>query len=218
MLIRGQLKSLPKKIYLRGRRRIITLFIALYFFACNTADNKTDNPENDTTGFSAKTVQDISSTHNNADTQRVNTSTRLCMAGDFLKLKNKQLQADFFIQLDSVRKIQYQDSHQDIYNLVDITPAILNKFLNDINIDSLTTNGSYEAKFFFNISPKGYTDSKICDDLIIIRFFNEDCGFRMIIDNVYPVEEQGCAGGAQVIYGFKIINNKIVDFGRQAAG
>jgi len=38
----------------------------------------------------------------------------------------------------------------------------------------------------------------------------------MIITNSYLVEE-GCVGGAQVVYGFEIRDNKIVDFGRQEA-
>lgn len=187
---------------------------ALTFGSCKIKNSDKVGKAADT----ATIERDLTHTQGQPGGGKTYTSSYRCDASDFLKLKDKQLQADFFKHLDSVRKIQYPANDQDIYNLVDITPAMLNSFLNDINIDSLQKNASYEHKYFFNIAPKGFTDSRTCADVIILRFFEEDCSFRVIIDNVYPVEEQGCAGGAQVIYGFHIEDNKIIRFGRQAAG
>ena len=140
-----------------------------------------------------------------------------CSAMDLVKLKDKELQDEFFKQLDSIKKVQYSNYTQDTGNSVDITPNLLRQFLENINADSLQMNGVYESHFFFNIAPPQYVDSKKCKDIISIQYFI-DCGFRMVIDNVYLVEKEGCIGGSQVVYGFKIIDGKIVDFGRQEAG
>jgi hypothetical protein len=199
-------------------KQVILFFLVVTLFACNNGSDGETHRSTDTFGVDKVSTDPGSNYDKSAIQNAQDSSQRICGSEDFLKLKNKQLQADFFRQLDSVRKGQYPNNDQDIYNLVDITPALLNKFLSDINIDSLRKNEMYEASYFFNIAPKEYTDSRKCDDVITVRFFSEDCSFRMIIDNVYPVKDVGCAGGAQVLYGFKIFKSRIIEFGRQAAG
>jgi len=141
-----------------------------------------------------------------------------CSAKNLLKLRDNGLQYDFFRQLASIRKVQYPNNDQDTDNSVDITPSLLKKFLKDVNVDTLQKNGTYESYYFFNIAPAQYVDSKKCKDKIEIQYFNKECGFRMVIDNVYLVEKRDCIGGSQVIYGFKIVDGKIVDFTRNEAG
>src|SRR5687767_8682820 len=60
-----------------------------------------------------------------------------CSAKDLLKLRNQELQFDFFRQLDSLRKVQYPGNDQDTNNSVDITPGLFRQFLTDINAETL---------------------------------------------------------------------------------
>jgi len=140
-----------------------------------------------------------------------------CSPTDFTKLKDKKLQDNFFTQLDSVKKVQYPKNDQDTKNAVDLTPKMLNQFLKDFNLETFKKTGIYENYYFFNISPPQFKDSKICKDKISVQYFSESCTYRMIVENVYIVENN-CIGGQQVSYNFKIIKNKIVDFGRDEAG
>lgn len=200
-------------------RQFFVLILGSVLSACNNAGGPGGSQVTDTNTVqspakSETTIRD----KNMGDDKPTIPVHSIYSSKDFLQLKNKELQADFFRVLDSTRKSQYRNNDQDIYNLVDITPDLLRKFLKDINADTLARHDVFEARYFFNIAPRSFTDSKKCDDLVTLRFFREDGSFRMIIDNVYPVEELGCAGGAQVIYGFKIRDNRIVDFDRQAAG
>ena len=55
-----------------------------------------------------------------------------CNLKVFLSLKNKTLQADFFRKIDSVTAAQYPEGKAPTIN---ITPAILNKYLSDIEKD-----------------------------------------------------------------------------------
>lgn len=140
-----------------------------------------------------------------------------CSPTDFTKLNDKKLQDDFFKQRDSVQKAQYPNSDQDIKNSVDLTRQMLMQFLKDFNIETFKKTGTYENYYFFNISPPQFKDSKVCKDKISVQYFKESCTYRMIIENVYMVEKD-CIGGQQVSYTFKIIKNKIADFGRDEAG
>ncbi len=145
-----------------------------------------------------------------------------CSASDFLKLKDKNLQDDFFRQLDSLRKSQYRINDPDTKSSVDITQNLLKKFLKEVNIDTLQKNGTYECFYFFNIAPPEFVDSKKCKDKITIQYLSETCEFRMMVDNVYLVDVEDdkpyCIGGAQVVYDFKILDGKIVDFRRGLIG
>lgn len=140
-----------------------------------------------------------------------------CTASDFLNLANETTETSFFHQRDSVLKSQYPHGDKDVFNSVDITREMLHQFLREITIDSLALSGSIEKVYFFNISPPAYSDSKLCEDRIAVRYFEDDCTYRMTIDNVYMVEGD-CIGGSQVSYGFRIEGDQIIDFTRQEAG
>lgn len=136
---------------------------------------------------------------------------------DFFKLKDKNLQSEFFFKLDSVRKVQYTNIDQEKSIFVDLTPEYLDKFLDDIDIDSILTQSEIEMKYHFNIAPKGYKDPEMCLDALRLRLDKEFCQFTMVVYNTFLVEPDWCTESA-VIYGFKLSGNKIIDFWRNEAG
>ena len=136
---------------------------------------------------------------------------------DFLKLKDNELQTDFFAKLDSLRKVQFPNNDQETSIMVEITPEYLNKFLSDIDQDSLIINKRFDKEYNFNIAPKDYTDPEICKDKIAMNFDEKNCSFQLNVYNTFLVEPDWCTE-SMVIYGFKIQNEKIVDFWRQEAG
>ena len=134
---------------------------------------------------------------------------------DFLKLANKNIQTDFFHQLDSIRKVQYPQNDQDKAIFVDLTPALLDRFLRDLNKSEFSKTGKFKKEYYFGIAPPKYTDSKECKDAISITFDKKTCSFLLVIYNEFP--EEWCQESS-VIYGFKINGNRISDFGRNEAG
>lgn len=74
-------------------------------------------------------------------------------ATDFFKLKDKKLQDEFFFKIDSFPK-----NKEDKEIFVDLTTEYLNKFLSDINVDSLTANSIFEKEYHLNRAPKGFKD------------------------------------------------------------
>ena len=136
---------------------------------------------------------------------------------DFLKLDQQDLQTDLFVKIDSIRNVQYPDNDQDTTIMVDLTAEYLARFLNDVDVDSLTNNQRFEKEYHFNIAPKGYTDPTDCKDKIEVSFDDKDSSFRLNIYNTFLVEPNWCTE-SMVVYGFKIKNSKIVDFWRQEAG
>lgn len=151
---------------------------------------------------------------NNTNIQR---DTTKCdkTALDFLKLANKKIQADFFHQLDSTKKVQYPNKDQDTAIFVDLTPKLLDRFLSDLNKEGFYKTGNFEKEYYFNIAPQGYTDSKECKDKISITFDKSTCSFRLVINNKFPAD---WCQESSVIYWFKINGNKISAFGRNEAG
>lgn len=141
-----------------------------------------------------------------------------CSVIDFMNLSNSELQNDLFFHIDSIRKFQYPNNDQDSCNSVELTPELLTKFLKDLNTDTLLETSSFKAFYHFNIFCPSFSDNETCKDKISVQFSKETCNFRMVIDNTYLVEQNDCIGGSQVVYSFRISNNKIVDFGRQEAG
>ncbi len=133
----------------------------------------------------------------------------------FLKLTEKKIQVDFFHQLDSIKKDQYPNDDLDTNIFVDITPKLLNKFLGDLNEELFIETGSFEKEYNFNIAPPQFVDSKECLDKISITFEKNTCSFHMIIYNEFFAD---WCQESTVVYGFKIIGNKISDFRRNEAG
>jgi hypothetical protein len=145
------------------------------------------------------------------------TTSKSCSAIDFIKLENEDLQIDFFTQLDSIRKVQYPNNDQENEIFVDLTPNLLRQFLKDIDKELLIKNGEFEKEYNFNISPPDLTDHADCKDKIKIKYNINSCSFRMEIHNTFLVPDNWCTE-SMVVYGFTISDEKITDFGRNAAG
>ena len=67
-----------------------------------------------------------------------------CKVKNILLLKNKTLQADFFRKINSVTAVQYPKSKA---RTVNITPAILNKYLSDIEKENIKIISEYIQSF-----------------------------------------------------------------------
>lgn len=147
--------------------------------------------------------------------QPIDTTTCEKTALDFLRLANKNIQTDFFHQLDSIRKVQYPENDQDTAIFVDLTPKLLNKFLRDLNKDVFSKTGNFEKDYNFNIAPPKYTDSKECKDNISITFDKRACSFRLVICNEFFAE--WCQESV-VVYTLKADGNKILLIWRDVAG
>ena len=143
--------------------------------------------------------------------------TQKCQALGLMKLQNKKFQDDFFKQLDSIRKVQYPNNDQETEIMIDIDRKLLIQFLKDIDQPALSKNKSFEKEYHFNIAPKEYSDPPECKDKISVEFYPENCGYRMVIWNTFLVEENWCTE-SQVVYGFEIQNDRVVNFSRNEAG
>lgn len=134
---------------------------------------------------------------------------------DFMKLEDKNIQAAFFHQLDSIKKVQFPNNDQDTTIYVDITPKILENFLMNLDKDQLAKTGEFEKEYNFNIAPPNFTYSKECKDRISITFDKNKCSFRLVIINQFFSE--WCQESI-VIYDFRILEDKITNFERYLVG
>lgn len=150
-------------------------------------------------------------------TEQIKTSNCSGTITDFLELKNKDLQLDLFAKIDSIRKIQYPDNDQETSIMIDLKAEYLIRFLNDIDIDSLTQNQRVEKEYHFDLAPEGFTDPADCKDKIKVSFDQKNCSIRLNIYNTFLVEPNWCTE-SMVVYDFKIKNDRIIDFSRQEAG
>jgi len=200
--------------------KLFYLLIALILIGCQNPEANTDSPPSDRMELIPEPDKDLREKYEKAmanDSQQINPIPCASKANDFLKLKDKALQKEFFFMLDSIRKVQYPDNDQELTIMVDLTPEYLNKFLTDLNKDSLRLNNTFEKEYHFNIAPKGYTDPKVCKDKIQITFDEEYCSFRMVIYNTFFVEPNWCTEST-IVYTFRIEEDRIIDFGRNEAG
>ena len=188
----------------------IYFFVLFIIWGCVDGNHNTNSKSNNTT--MSASLNKTSSTQN-----IVASTTFRCSAIDFLSLKDEKLQTNFFTQLDSIRKAQYPNDDQENEIMIDITSALLNSFLNDIDQSVLSKTKGFAKEYHFNIAPKGYADPKKCKDKISIEFYQENCRYRMTIWNTFLVENDWCSEH-QVIYGFEIKNGQIIDFERNEAG
>lgn len=156
--------------------------------------------------------------------------TTNCSINDFLILKEKNIQQDFFKKIDSVFVIQYPNP-KDRESSINITPEILNKYLRDIDKQSLKdslvvfedvtlANKEYHFKFI----PKSFNQWKTSNykNNIYIRHSAKDCSFSLYINYSCLIDFEGDEDDVVeehlIFYYFRIINGKIVDFGRNEVG
>lgn len=199
---------------------LIYIGTLLAFLGWGNSQNNVAITTRENIGIALKPDKELRKNH---ETSLVQASTKVVSGScfqkpsDFLTLKNKEIQSTFFYKLDSTRKVQYPENDQEISMMVDLTPEYLNKFIADINLDTLLVNKRFGKEYHFNISPNGYSDPKRCKDKIEVIFDEKQCTFRLNIYNTFLVEPNWCTE-SMVVYGFSILNGKIVDFGRQEAG
>lgn len=206
--------------HIRKMKNIIYILIVLTFFGCGNAEKKGNTPTSDRMELVPEPDKDLREEYEKSidkDSEQIAVTNCTGKIEGFLTLRDKELQADFFSKLDSIRKVQHPNNDQETSIMVDLTPEYLIEFLDDISLDSLTANKQYEKEYHFNITPKSYTDPEICKDKIAVSFDEENCSFRLNVYNSFLVEPDWCTE-SMVVYGFKIENDKIVDFWRQEAG
>jgi len=201
-------------------KTLIYLLTILTLIGCsNSVDNgNVSEPietESQSLADSANEVEETQKADNAIE--QIETSKCSGTITDFLKLENQDLQSDFIAKIDSIRKVQYPDNDQETSIMVDLTAEYLTRFLNDIDSDSLTKNQRFETEYHFNVAPEGFTDPEDCKDKIAVSLDEEDCSFRLNIYNTFLVEPNWCTE-SMVVYGFKLRNDKIIDFWRQEAG
>ena len=138
-----------------------------------------------------------------------------CNLKVFLSLKNKTLQADFFRKIDSVTAAQYPEGKAPTIN---ITPAILNKYLSDIEkdlsqqpIDEIIAERTYHYKL---VPPEFAKQANNAKNKIYISFYPKGCVFTLHLLYSYYLKEHDVVVESSVIYYFTIIDGKIANFGR----
>ena len=138
-----------------------------------------------------------------------------CKLNVFLSLKSKNLQADFFRKIDSVTAAQYQEGKAPTVN---ITPAILNKYLSDIEkdlsqqpIDEIIAERTYHYKL---VPPEFAKQASNTKNKIYISFYPKGCVFTLHLLYSYYLKEHDVGVESSIIYYFTIIDGKIANFGR----
>ena len=142
-----------------------------------------------------------------------------CNLKVFLSLKSKNLQADFFRKINSITAVQYPKSKAQTVN---ITPSILNRYLNDIEnnlsqqpIDEIIAERTYHYKL---VPPEFAKQASNAKNKIYLSFYPKSCDFTLHLLYSYYLKEHDVVVESSVIYYFTIINGKIVNFGRDEAG
>ena len=138
-----------------------------------------------------------------------------CNLKVFLSLKSKTLQADFFKKIDSVTAVQYPKEKAQTVN---ITPAILNRYLNDIEKDlSQQSVGEMIAERTYHyklVPPEFAKQASNAKNKIYISFYPKGCDFTLHLLYTYYLKEHDVVVESSVIYYFTIIDGKIANFGR----
>ena len=138
-----------------------------------------------------------------------------CNLKVFLSLKSKNLQADFFKKIDSITAEQYPKSKAQTVN---ITPAILNRYLNDIEKDlSQQSVGEMIAERTYHyklVPPEFAKQASNAKNKIYLSFYPKSCDFTLHLLYSYYLKEHDVVVESSVIYYFTIIDGKIANFGR----
>ena len=138
-----------------------------------------------------------------------------CKLKVFLSLKSKNLQADFFRKINSVTAVQYPKSKAQTVN---ITPAILNKYLSDIEKDLSTQvadTTTFERTYHYKLVPPEFAkQASNAKNKIYLSFYPKSCDFTLHLLYSYYLKEDDVVVESSVIYYFTIIDGKIANFGR----
>ena len=152
--------------------------------------------------------------------RRLRESSYYCKIKNILLLKNKTLQAEFFRKIEATTAEQYAERNRD--ETVNITPAMLNKYLNDIenNLNTqVADTTTFERMYHYKLVPPEFAQQASKEkNKIYIRFHPKGCDFSLYLLYSYYLKEHDVVVESSVIYYFTIINGKIANFGRDEAG
>ena len=137
-----------------------------------------------------------------------------CYENQIFTLKDKQSQESFFKQLNLVISKQYPPNKEK--EILDITPQILNQFINDIDKTTFSLTKSFTKEYKFNLVPNQYSNSKDYKNTISITFDEKECTYRLTLINFYQTDEW--SDETSIVYSFRILYGEIIDFRRQEAG
>ena len=162
------------------------------------------------------------------ENERIKVNDSLPLLKDFLLLEDELLQKDLFKKIDSISAIHYpMYKKEDIEDIVNITPKMLDRYLYDINRldlkDSIIsydiTKKEYHHKMIHREMQK-YKTSDYKNIIYVEAYPNKT--FRLVINYSYTIQygegEEPISVESSISYSFKIINRKIVDFDIQESG
>lgn len=216
-ILKPQIKTSTEINILLPKFQTLMLLLLLHFFGCHAPASESESQQEHNRELVPEPDKSFKEALENEEISKKSNSNCSMVASDFLLMRSKHLQEQFFYNIDSIRKIQYPNEAVDTSILADITPYYLNVFLRDINIETLVLHKAFSKSYHFNYAPEGYSDPKVCDDDIRLYFDTSTCSFRLVLYNTFLVEPDWCTESA-VIYHFKIENDRITSFGRQEAG
>ena len=105
---------------------------------------------------------------------------------------------------------------------MNITPVMLNKYLNDIenNLNTqVADTTTFERMYHYKLVPPEFAQQASNEkNKIYIRFHPKGCDFSLYLLYSYYLKEHDVVVESSVIYYFTIINGKIANFGRDEAG
>lgn len=153
--------------------------------------------------------------HTNNDKSKVaDNSQSGCKAEDFFLLKENDIQQDFFKNLDSVLLIQYPDGRKKAM-FTDITGVMLKTFVQNVDSMRFLKDKLADLLYYDDLAAVQGVGGKLKQS-IEISFDESICGFRLLLINYFESAEY--ADESSVVYSFRILNNRIVDFYRQEVG
>ena len=148
--------------------------------------------------------------------RRLRESSYHCKVKNILSLKNKTLQAELFRKINSTTAEQYAERNRD--ETVNITPAILNKYLSDIEKDLSTQvadTTTFERTYHYKLVPPEFAkQASNAKNKIYLSFYPKSCDFTLHLLYSYYLKEHDVVVESSVIYYFTIIDGKIANFGR----
>jgi hypothetical protein len=146
----------------------------------------------------------------------VEQATKGCTAADFFDLKNKDLQTDFFAQLDAAYKAGIVENGgevtaDDVWQ--DITPEALQQFLGDAEKGGFAESKKFEKEYLSVTTPSNSKNSKSCMDRLSISFDDSACTFSLAIADATVDSDNECTESMSSLV-FKITDGKILNFER----
>ncbi len=102
-------------------------------------------------------------------------------------------------------------THKKIQKNLDITYEMLFDFLKDIDKKKFSTTNNFEKTYNENTGKE-----KSHKYTIMLTFYPSECGYRLVVNHF--IEAKEWSDEISVIYSFRILDDRIVDFVRQEAG